>query len=724
MADVPQNKAQQSPPPPPAIKEEDEIVERRTLRDYYIILRERLWIALPVALLFAVGLGYYQSRATPMYMSRATIQFEKPDKIVTTQGVTNPEVQSEVDLNTYMEVLRSQRLRTRVVQSITPEETKILQAPYLKTLEPGASLPSAGGAMAGIEIGSVRNSYLITVTATHRSPEAAALIANRYVDQFMQHLVETMMGKNEYASEFLVKRAEQMRLESEAAALKVQRFMQDHKLVSLDDSSNFIASRLQAIESELTRTRLSRIELESQVAQVEGYLKDGKNLLEISVIAGYDPIPSLKTQLAELTREESILAERYLERHPKMIEISNRIVVAQEQLAKAIKLATAEMKTRLEKLVDSEKSLGKEKQLQEQAFFNLRDLRTEYDTLKNQEGVAKKNYIDLLDRLNQTNTTKDLEKIPLHVLDKATPSGAPYMPNIPGIIRTCTGLGILIFLGIAIGLSFIDDRIKSAWDVEHFIGSNLLGIIPDLSQVRDEDKYQIVLDNKQTPGLEAFLGVYSSVKIQSKLDFPKSILITSTIPGEGKTLVSCNLAGSFARHGRKTLLIDCDLRRPMLHRHFKQPNANGLISWYENGADLQSDPLGNPHLGILKIGENFSLLCSGGRSKSPSELLESAAFAGLLDQLKHRFDLIVVDSPPMGAVTDSLLIAERIDEIIYVCRFNKAYRKHIRLYIKALKSGKNEVLGIVLNGLSPRRIEYYSNYRYYRSYKKYYGAEN
>ncbi len=722
MADVQQPKS--NPPVPPAhAKDDDEIIEHRTLRDYYIILRERLWIALPIALLISISLGYYQSRETPMYMSRATMQFEKPDKIVTTQGVSNPEVTSEVDINTYIEVLRSSSLRSKVVQSLSPDEVKILQRPYLKSLPAGVAPPSAAEAMAGVEVGSVRNSYLLSITGTHRDAEAASIIANRHVEQFMQHLYDQVGGKNEYAVEWMKQRSDQMRKESEEAAAKVQRFMQQHQLVSLDDSSNLIASRLQTVEAEQTKTRLARIELESQYSQVATFLKEGRNLMEINTIAGYDPVPMLKKEVADLSREESILAEKYLERHPKMIEISNRISVAQEQLDRAVKLAVAELKTRLDKVIETEQSLDKEKRAQEQAFFNLRDLRTEYDSLKNEEMVAKKNFGEILDRLNQINTTKNLEKIPLHPLDKAVPAGAPFTPNMARIIRTCLGVFLLVFVAVAVGLSFVDDRIKSAWDVEHFIGVTLLGIVPDMGNVKDEDKYQIVLNNKQTPGLEAFLSVYSSVKIHSKLDFPKSILITSTIPGEGKTLVSCNIAGSFARHGRNTLLIDCDLRRPMLHRHFKQPNNNGLISWYENGADLESDLVGNPHLGMVKVGENLTLLCSGGRSKTPSELLESAAFAQLLEKLKHRFDLIVVDSPPLGAVTDSLLIAERIDEVIYVCRFNRAYRKHIRLYVKALRSGKNEILGVVLNGLSPRRIEYYSNYRYYRSYKKYYGAQ-
>jgi capsular exopolysaccharide synthesis family protein len=693
------------------------------LRDYLIILRERLWIALPLALLIAVGYGYMKARAVPLYQSRATMQIEKPEKIVTSQEVVDISVTSDIELNTYLQVLGSARLRTKVIQSLTPAEVRLLQQPYLATLEPGSSPPSIHEIVGAIGIQPVKTSFIIAITASHRSPEGAALIANRYVEQFMQDLLMNVGGKNEYAVQSLRTRGDQLRIEAEAADQRLQTYMKEHRLVSLDSSVNIVSDRLKTVNAALSTARLERLQLEELNNQIVAFKKDGRNLLEIAAIANHGTIPAVSGQLAELTRQKTVLAQRYFERHPKMIELEKSISAAREQLARATDLAIADLHASLEKSRANEASLTQEYAMQEKEQVRLRDLSIDFKSLENQAAVAKGNYTQILDRLSQATTSSNLERISVRPLDPAMPPGGPYTPDIRSITKTSIGLFVLVFVGVSFGLSFIDDRIKSAWDVEHFIGVNLLGIVPDLSALKDEDKYSLVLKNREVPGVESFLSVYSSIKIYSKLDFPKSILVTSTIPGEGKTLVSCNLAGSFARHGKRTLIIDCDLRRPMIHRHFNQPNDSGLITWFEHGASLDGDLTQNPHLGITQVGENLFLLCSGGRSRTPTEILESPVFGHFLARLKKHFDLIVVDSPPMGAVTDSLLIAERSDEVLYVCRFNKAYRKHIKLYIRALHNGKNDILGIVLNGLSTRRIEYYSNYRYYRSYKKYYGTQ-
>lgn len=702
---------------------DDEIIERRTIRDYYIILRERLWVALPIALIVGISMAYYQSRAVPLYQSSATLQIEKPERVVTTVDVVDTGVNSDAELNTYLQVIASAKMRNRVQDSLAPHERQILQRPYLKDLPLGAT-PPTGVDLGSMSVQSVRGTFLINISVAHRDPEAAAIIANRYIEQFIESLLENVSGGHDYAVKYLRDRAGQLMEEARIAEQRLQDYMRSQNLVSLDNSTNIAQANLTSVNAALQSSRLERLAIEEQSRLVERYRAESRNLLEISSIARYGSVPDLSKQLEQLRREQSLLVERYLDRHPKMIEVVNAIAVAQEQLDAAVKLAIADLKTDLERASANEKTLEQEYAAREKEQLHLRDLSIEYRSLENQAQVAKSNYSQILDRLSQAATSKYLEKIPVRPLDPALPASLPYTPDVGRITRTAIGVGMLVFLGVAIGLSFIDDRIKSAWDIEHFIGANLLGIIPDLSTLKDSEKYKLVLDNQNPSGVEPFLGVYSSVKIHSKLDFPKSILITSTIPGEGKTLISSNLAGSFARHGKSVLLIDCDLRRPMLHRHFNQANELGLIGWFQNGANIEGDLSVDPYLGITKIGENLSLLSSGGRSKTPTQLLESPVFAQLLESLKKHYDLIVVDSPPLGAVTDSLLIAERVDEVIYVCRFNRAFRKHIRLYIKALRSGKNELLGVVLNGLSPRRIEYYSNYRYYRSYKKYYGTQD
>ncbi len=712
------------PPPPPQTHNDEDVVERRTIRDYYIILRERLWIALPLALLISVAYCYRKMQVSPTYSTVATMQFEKPDTVVTGTGVSSQALTSEIDLNTTIEVLNSDMLRDRVTESFTPKERAVLQRAALKKSPPGTLPSSVGTPLGNRSIVPRRNSFLISVGVTHDDPEAAMIVANRYVDEFMNHLVEKAMGKNDSAITYLAGQEDKLRREAEDAEKELQLYMKEKNLLSLDSSQNLVTEALKKVGGAKDDARLELLAVEDRIKTVDQYKAEGKNLLEIPEIAGNPTVATLRAKQLEKKSLLNLLSERYLEKHPTMIGLANELAVIDEDLERAKESTIADLRARLNSARQVLGTYQTEFAKREDESMRLGDLSVEFGSKQRKFEVAKSNYSEILKRLNELKTRKNVdEKVPVRPLDRATLRPTPVSPNKPDIIRTGAGIFVLVFLGVAIGLSFVDDRVKSAWDVESFIGANLLGIIPDLAAQKDDEKYTMLLGSKQSPGVEAFLSVYSSIKIHSKLDFPKSILITSTIPGEGKTLISCNVAGSFARHSKKTLLVDCDLRRPMLHRHFKLENAAGLLPWFENGAIMEGDLATNPWLGITKVSENLSLLSSGGRSKSPTELLEHPLFGQLLERLKREFDLIIVDSPPLGAVTDSLLIAERIDEVVYVCRFNRAYRKHIRLFMRQLRNGKNEVLGVVLNGLSPRRIEYYSNYRYYRSYKKYYGAQ-
>ena len=341
-------------------EKDDELVQRRTFRDYYIILRERLWIALPLALLISIGYGYKQMQAPRMYASTATMQFEKPDTIVTTVGVVDQSLRSEVDLNTNLQILQSGRMRARVLESFSAEDRRVLQRGALKRSPPGTVASALGTPLGSVAFASLHNSFLISITVTHDDPEAASLVANAYVKQFMTYLIENAGGRNDTAIEYLKQQSDRLRQESEQADAKLQQYVRDKALLSLDGGQNMVAEALKKAYSSLQEARLSLLRIDDMVKQVEEFKAAGKNLFEIRFIATYGAVPSLKAQLDGLMQQQARLAERYLERHPQMIDVSNNIGITQEHLDKAVELAIAGMYTERDQIRQSVKTYEEE----------------------------------------------------------------------------------------------------------------------------------------------------------------------------------------------------------------------------------------------------------------------------------------------------------------------------------------------------------------------------
>ncbi|MBT5901869.1 MAG: GumC family protein [Opitutaceae bacterium] len=519
-----------------AAQDSDEpISERRTLRDYIIILRERFWIALPLALLISIGTGYYKSSQTPLYAANATLRFEKPQISATgTSTVMDLSARGAVDINTYLQEFVSAEIRGRVVRSLTPDEIRILQRPYMDQLEPGQDPPSAGSALGSLSVNDIRDSYIIRVGVTHPDGEAAALVANRYVDEFMNYILDQRFRGTTEAADFLQERADKLRMEAEDADRALQAYQRRHNLVSLDSTTNLIRGRLLAADQALTAARLERIRVAELFNQVESYQNQGRNLLELSFISSHGTVTDISVRLSELRKNQSILAERYLERHPRKMLAANEIAITEQQLEKAIQDGIADLRSTFEKAQSAEAAMRSEYEIAEADQRRLNDLSSEYNSLLNQAEIARNNFKQITERLATVNVEVNLENVPVRPLDRATRPGTPFTPHIPGILRSSIMIFFVVFIGVAVGLSFIDDRIKSAWDVENFIGVNLLGIIPDLSALKDEEKYSLVLENRQTPGTESFLSVYSAAKIHSKLDFPNRYWSQARFPAKVK----------------------------------------------------------------------------------------------------------------------------------------------------------------------------------------------
>jgi capsular exopolysaccharide synthesis family protein len=224
---------------------------------------------------------------------------------------------------------------------------------------------------------------------------------------------------------------------------------------------------------------------------------------------------------------------------------------------------------------------------------------------------------------------------------------------------------------------------------------------------------------------EAFRGLFGQFQLNSTVGYPKIVMITSTHPAEGKSMVANNIAATFAAHGKRTLLVDGDLRRPNLHIYYGKDNACGLLWWLNEGGDSLANVEEDEALGILPVKPNLFLLRAGGEHRRATELFETPRFLALLATLRKQFDIVLIDTPPLGVFPDGLLISKACDEVIYVCRFNAVHRSKIRKTIERLTTSSAVIGGIVLNAIpTGKQSAYYDYYGYgsneNKRYKAYY----
>jgi len=301
------------------------------------------------------------------------------------------------------------------------------------------------------------------------------------------------------------------------------------------------------------------------------------------------------------------------------------------------------------------------------------------------------------------------------VLDRA---GRPKKPSSPNIALNL-GLGAVGGLGLGLALAFfvafIDDRVKSAYDIESKIGLPLVGIVPRLHKMSAMEKSQIALNNADPLVSEAFRTLHSNLRINNVAHKPQVMLVTSTTPGEGKSFVISNLALTFAAHGERTILVDCDLRKPSVHKAFGVPNNKGVIDFCSSGSALDSLIIKNhrPH---------FDILPAGGRATTPTHLLNDENFGAMITELRKRYDRVFIDTPPLAPVSDAMIVLPHVDGVLFTVLFNHVRMKGARYCANRLLDSKVPCLGAVLNGLNLALSDYYYAEYYDKSYKDYHIA--
>jgi capsular exopolysaccharide synthesis family protein len=552
----------------------------------------------------------------------------------------------------------------------------------------------------------VTGSRLVDVYFQSTDPGFASVAANALVDEYVAQNLELKQQSTQNMLEWLEKElsAQQRKVEESERALAEYRDREN--ALSLDDRNNIVFSRLTALNDALLKARTTRIEKDAVYSQVKS-VTDLATAESIAIVSQNPQIQTLKLRQADLQRQKVQMGERYGDRHPEMVKVNASLADAQRQLDLETNRILQSVKNDYDRAVLEERTLASNL---EQAKGDVQDLSRKSVAYNVMEREARSNrtvYEALLQREKELRVSSNSRSNNVRVVDHAEMPGGPVSPSGRRAWPMAVLVGLAAALAVAYGLDYLNDTIKTPEDVTKHLKLTSLGLIPSVRG----DKHPI-LGSTHSPHEfgEAFRSLRTALSARYGDAGTRTMLVTSAQPLEGKTTTACNIAMALAYGGARVLLVDADMRRPGLHRPLRLSNDRGL-SQVLTGQVRVRDVIQRT------VDPNLLAITAGVPPPNPSELLASERMKTLLTNFLHGpFDWIVIDTPPVLAVTDAVVLAPMVSGITFVVGSEMTRRRLAERALETLLASHPKSVGVVLNKVDFARNKYY--------YARYHGHQH
>ena len=568
--------------------------------------------------------------------------------------------------------------------------------------------------LGGVEIIPVKATRIVEIVYTSPSPEFAAQAATTLAEEYAQQNIDLRLetiNKNLLWLGDEVAKQEKKVTEAETA---MSRYREQQNALSLDDRQNIVGSRLNTMNETATRARTTRLQKEASYNQVKSVDPKSDAADAYPVISTNPGVMEAKTRLNDLTAEKARLSSRYLPGHPDLIKVEGQIDSARAALVAQRTRVIESARNEYEASVIEERSYSGQLESQKGAAMDLDRKAGGYLVLQRQAETNRQVYQSLLTQQKELRVVSNSRTNNVQVMDRAEAPGAPFSPNARRDWFTALMAGMLVALGLAFGIEYLDDTVKTPDDVTGKLRLPLLGLVPS---VRDK---RVPLLSEPVPHDfgEAFRSLRTSLVFTTGADGPRVIAVTSSQPLEGKTTTACNLGMVLALGGSRVLLVDADMRRPGLHTVIGLPNEVGLSHLLVGQARVRE--------AVQKTSEpNLFVIAAGLIPPNPSELLSSERMSTLLANLRSGpFDWVIIDTPPVLAVTDAVIVARAVEGVVFVIGSEMTRRVHAERAIETLAAGKTKSIGAVLNRVDFDRNRYYYSRYYGYHYQNYYGTSS
>jgi succinoglycan biosynthesis transport protein ExoP len=565
-----------------------------------------------------------------------------------------------------------------------------------------------------VSVRPIENSRLVDIVVESRDPNLAATIANTLAQFVVEQDMESRFQSARHASEWLDKRLAEQRAVVDASEAALQQFREDHGSVSLGDRQNISVQRLADLNAALTKAKTERISKEGLYNQLVALEKDRAALDTFPAILSNAYIQQLKAQVADLQKELANLSERYGERYPDVIKVKTALEGAQSRLQVEIAKTVESVKNDYLAARSQEQNLSGALEVQKRQALDVNRVEIQYASLERDAQSNRQVLENLLQQAKQSGLAASVSASNIRVVEQAVVPAVPVRPQRGRALMLTFFGAALLSLGLAFVAEYLDTRVKSPEEIRMYLGVHCLGMMPVVGPKDLDHSVPLVGRHSSANFSEAVRRIRTSLMVASMRDSVKTLAVTSTSPEEGKTVVASNLAVVLAQAGRHVLLIDADMRRPMIHEVFGVPQQPGLSSALMHPRDSVAEIVRRDGVAGLE------LLTAGSTPPNPAELLAMPAFRELLDRLAPAYDHVIIDCPPVMAVTDASLVANEVSGVVFVIGAEATTRAAARTALDQLRQSRDNVVGAVLNRVDLRHNSYYYA-RYYRpEYERYY----
>lgn len=613
----------------------------------------------------------------------------------------------------FLELKRKRALKAdsglmKTIAGIFPERGRPLSEP-LPDQRPAAELDSE---ITSILLDNLKPEVLpkgsvIRINYTASDSGVAAAVANGAANALIAYNLKLRLKPYEEAVDWLEARLPQSKARVESSEKVLQHYRESKGVASFEAKEGLVTQQLQELITQFVQAEGRRHEAEVKYQQILSMIDSPERLAMIPDIMNNHVIQALRTEELSLKMRLSELSEKFGPKHPQVIKANSQVAMVQKNLiAEARKMLTS-AKTELDIALKREQSLRRSVEEQKAEIMEISRDAINFNVIADETRSNKQFYSLLLKKLQEASLSSGTNASDLQVIDYATPSNSPVKPQRGRVLLLAALLGLAGGLGAAFFAEHMDDTIKSATDVELKLKLPFLSTVP---LIKGDFGPLLVTSDPKSPAAESIRTIRTSVLLMG-VDKPlKVLLVTSSIPNEGKTTISANLAAALAQAGERVLLIDADLRRSNLHDVFGLEVKAGVTDVIKHPEKLQAS--------IWKIDKvsNLFFLAGGTAVKNPSELVGSALMKSLVSLMRQKFDRIIIDAPPIRAFSDPLMLSRLADGVILVVASGDTPRVPVQQSVQALDGVKAGIIGVVLNKADITRGHDY----YYADYTSYY----